>query len=181
MLPRKHKHLVKPLLVRSGPEGLYPEPLIWMEGKDMEGFNACFSYGFVKKPGSCHPVEGAVMHPYDEVLVFAGIDLENFRNLGGEVSIELGEEREEYVFTDPTVVCIPKGLVHGPVKYRRVDRPFVHYTISLALQAGHGNSARRTGPRYQGDEVPAPGQAPDRSRTDEEELRARPDWQRHGL
>ncbi|NLY39257.1 MAG: hypothetical protein GX044_08165 [Firmicutes bacterium] len=134
MRPRLHKHLVKPLIVRNGPEGLYPEPLFWMEGKDMEGFNACFSYGFVKKPGVCHPMEGAVVHPYDECLVFASTDLVNFRNLGGEISIELGEEREEYVFNEPTVVCIPKGLVHGPIKYRRVDRPFVHYTISLAPQ-----------------------------------------------
>ena len=36
---RIHQHLVKPLIWREAPEGLYPFPLFWMEGKkDMEGF-----------------------------------------------------------------------------------------------------------------------------------------------
>ena len=38
---RIHQHLVKPLIWREAPEGLYPFPLFWMEGKkDMEGFLA---------------------------------------------------------------------------------------------------------------------------------------------
>ncbi len=50
---------------------------------------------------------------------------------GGEVSIELGEEREEHVFTEPTVVCVPKGTPHGPVKIRKVGRPIAHYLFGL--------------------------------------------------
>jgi hypothetical protein len=129
---KEYAHLVKPLLVQEGPAGLYPEPRIWMEGKDLEGFNANFSFGFIKKPGACHPVEGALIHPYDECLVFAGTDNNNILYLGGEISIELGEEAEEHVFYEPSVVLIPKGMPHGPVNFRRVDRPIVHYSIGLA-------------------------------------------------
>src|SRR5690554_6564923 len=95
---KEYAHLVKPLEVKKGPEGLYPESLVWMESKDLEGFNAHFSYGIFKEPGSCHPVEGMVQHPFDEALVFAGTKHTDITYLGAEISIELGEEREEYVF-----------------------------------------------------------------------------------
>ncbi|MFB0558921.1 MAG: hypothetical protein ACETVS_00055, partial [Dehalococcoidales bacterium] len=128
----EYAHLIKPLVAKKGPPGLYPEPRMWMEGKDMEGFNASFSFGFVKNTGVCHPLKGALVHPYDECLVFEGTDSSNILYLGAEVSIELGEEAEEHVFTEPSVVLIPKGMPHGPVTYRRVDRPIVHYHIGLA-------------------------------------------------
>ena len=132
MAKKEYAHLVKPLKVQKGPAGLYSEPRIWMEGKDMEGFNASFSFGYVKKTGVCHPLEGALVHPYDECLVFAGTDNSNILYLGAEVSIQLGEEGEEHIFNEPSVVLIPKGMPHGPVTYRRVDRPIAHYSIGLA-------------------------------------------------
>ncbi len=132
MAKKEYAHLIKPLLVQQGPRGLYPEPRVWMEGKDLEGFNAHFSYGFIQDPTVMHPVEGALIHPYDECLVFEGTDTNNILYLGAEVSVELGEEREEYMFSQPSVVLIPRGTPHGPVTVRRVDRTIVHYSIGLA-------------------------------------------------
>ena len=131
-MKKKYTHLVKPFLVQKPPAGLYPEPRVWMEGKDLEGFNAHFSYGFIKEPCVCHPQEGALIHPFDECLVFAGTDHTDIFYLGAEIAIELGEEREEHVFTEPSAVIIPKGLPHGPVTIRKVDRPIVHYSVGLA-------------------------------------------------
>jgi hypothetical protein len=128
----EYAHLVKPMLVQDPPPGLYREPRFWMESKDLEGFNAHISYGFIKEPGSFHPREGALIHPFDECLIFAGIDNTDIRYLGAEVSIELGEEREEHVFTKPSVVLIPKGTPHGPATVKKVEKPIVHYTIGLA-------------------------------------------------
>ena len=132
MQKKEYAHLVKPLSARKGVDGLYAEPRVWMEGKDLEGFDANFSYGFVKTPGVCHPLKGALVHPYDEILVFAGYAGGDITRLGAEISIELGEEREEHVFDKPSLVLIPKGMPHGPVSVKRVDTPIVHYTIGLA-------------------------------------------------
>ena len=132
VIKKEYGHLIKPFLVKDPPTGLYAEKRIWMEGKDMEGFEAQFSFGFVKKPSIFHPLEGQVVHPYDELLVFEGTDLTNMLHLGAEISVEMGEEREEHVFTDPTVVLVPKGTPHGPVNVRKLDRTIVHYTIGLA-------------------------------------------------
>ena len=41
---KEFNHLIKPAIIRDAPEGLYAEPRIWMEAKDMEGFNAQFSW-----------------------------------------------------------------------------------------------------------------------------------------
>ncbi|HVI41933.1 MAG TPA: hypothetical protein VM577_14880 [Anaerovoracaceae bacterium] len=134
MTKKLYDNLVKPILFRDGPKGLYPKPLYWMEGKDLEGYNGNVGYTFVTEPTTFHPMEGLVAHPYDEILVFAGLDKRDILYLGGEVSIEIGEEREEYAFTEPTVVCIPKGVPHGQVKVRRVYKTFAHYFVGLAAQ-----------------------------------------------
>ena len=145
----EYANLVKYLLIQDLPAGLYKEPMVWMESKDLEGFNAHFSFGFIKENGPIHPKEGMIVHPYDECLVFAGIDNTDIRYLGAEVSIELGEEREEHTFTKPSVVLIPKGTPHGPATVRKVEKPLAHYTIGLA-------------PDYKAD-VMGPGSLPPRS------------------
>jgi hypothetical protein len=131
---KEFANLMKPMLVREAPKGLYPEPRIWMEAKDLEGFDAHFSFGFIKKPTvNFHPLEGAIVHPYDELLVFetAG-NTKNILEFDAEISVELGEEREEHVFTQPTVVLVPRGTPHGAFKVRKLGKPIVHYSIGLA-------------------------------------------------
>jgi hypothetical protein len=132
MAQKEFAHLVKPIIIKNPPKGLYAEPRMWMESKDLEGFNAHFSFGFIKKPSTFHPLEGAIIHPYDEVLVFEGTNSKNIMDLGAEVSVEMGEEREELVFAEPSCVIVPKGTPHGPVKVKKLERAISHYTIGLA-------------------------------------------------
>ncbi|MDR0817781.1 MAG: hypothetical protein LBN35_03995 [Clostridiales Family XIII bacterium] len=97
----KSNHLVKPFTLKDGPEGLYPKQLFFMEGSDMEGFNGQFAYTIITETGSMHPVEGAIIHPYDEVLVFAGLYEKDILYLGAEISIEIGEERRSTSLRSP--------------------------------------------------------------------------------
>ena len=115
MVKKEYANLVKPITIKDPPKGLYAEPRMWMEAKDLEGFNAHFSFGFIKKPCSFHPLEGAIVHPYDEVLVFEGTNSKNIMDLSAEVSVEMGEEREELIIKEPSCVIVPKGTPHGPV------------------------------------------------------------------
>jgi hypothetical protein len=141
MVKKEYEHLIKPLIAKDPPNGLYAEKRFWMEARDLEGFNASFSFGFIKEPGTFHPLEGAIVHPYDEVLVFEGTNSNDILDLSAEISVEIGEEREEHVFTEPSAVLIPKGTPHGQVKVRKLDRPVTHYTIGL-------------GPDYQAEPAP---------------------------
>ncbi len=142
---KEYANLIKPIAIKDAPRGLYAEPRMWMEAKDMEGFNAHFSFGFVKKPSTFHPLEGAVVHPYDEVLVFEGTNSQDIMDLGkAEISVLMGEEREEIIIKEPSCVIVPKGTPHGPVTVKKMNKPITHYTIGLA-------------PAYQGTYVEAKG------------------------
>jgi hypothetical protein len=154
MVKKEYAHLFKTLVAKNGPEGLHPEPCFWMESKDLEGFNAHFSFGFIKKPCILHPIKGALVHPYDELLVFEGTDNTDILSLGAEISVELGEEREEHIFKDPSVILIPKGTPHGPVTVRKINRPIVHYIIGLSPTykatslPANSNKSVTTGSKY---------------------------------
>jgi hypothetical protein len=148
---KEFSHLIKPMLVQNPPEGLYGEPRIWMESKDLEGFNAHFSYGFIQKPCVIHPLKGSVVHPFDELLVFVGFKSGDILKLGAEISVELGEEQEEHVFKKPSVILVPKGTPHGPVKVRKLSNPIVHYSIGLAPEYSASalpKKRKRTGTKY---------------------------------
>ncbi len=151
---KEYANLVKPMLIQDPPKGLYAEKCIWMEAKDLEGFNAHFSFRFFKAPtGPFHPLEGAIVHPFDELMVFetAG-NTKDILHFDAEISVELGEEREEHVFKEPSVVLIPKGMPHGSFKIRKIKKPIVHYSIGLgpAYSASPANwaSAPSKGNKY---------------------------------
>jgi hypothetical protein len=53
-------------------------------------------------------------------------------DLGAEIEIGLGKEQERHIITTPTTVYIPKGMVHCPLEFKRVDKPvlLVHCTLA---------------------------------------------------
>jgi hypothetical protein len=128
------KALGKGEVMRPGPGNT--DSLMWMNGEDLEGIELNYTWGFYKKPGIWHrgpgSSDGAHVHPSDEVLVFAGTEPNDINYLGAEISIDLGEERERYVFDKPTVVVCPKGTAHAPIITRYVDRPFAFFMMNLA-------------------------------------------------
>jgi hypothetical protein len=69
--------------------------------------------------------------PVDELSLFIGTNPEDPADLGGEVEFWLGEgeEAEKYTITKSSCVHCPAGLVHLPVYFRRVNRPFVFVVI----------------------------------------------------
>jgi hypothetical protein len=104
-----------------------------MNGKDLNRRNANFSFGYYSKVGAWNAGEpGGHTHPFDECLVFAGLEPKDPNYLGAEIEIALGNDYEKQVITVPSIVCIPKGLPHGPIVTKKVDKPFAHYSIGLA-------------------------------------------------
>ena len=128
------KDMAEGRIMRPGPGNT--DSLIWMSGNDLEGMELNFTWGFYKKPGIWHrgpgKADGAHVHPNDEVLVFVGTDPRDINYLGAEISIDIGEEKERYIFDKPTAVLCPAGTVHNPVITRYVDRPFAFFLISLS-------------------------------------------------
>jgi mannose-6-phosphate isomerase-like protein (cupin superfamily) len=66
-------------------------------------------------------------HTADEIFLFFGTDPDNPTDLGGEVEfwLGLGEDAEKYIITKPSCIYVPAGLVHAPIVWRNVRRPFI--------------------------------------------------------
>jgi hypothetical protein len=64
-------------------------------------------------------------HDFDEVITFFGTNLEDPHDLCGE--IELWLEDEQHIITKSCIVFVPRGMKHGPLIIRRVDRPIFHF------------------------------------------------------
>ena len=79
-------------------------------------------------------------HDFDQFLAFVGGDLTNALDLGGEVEITLGEEGKEletFVITTATIVHIPKGLLHCPLVFKKINdpkKPILFQELSLTTE-----------------------------------------------
>jgi hypothetical protein len=104
-----------------------------MNGKDLNNRNTNFSFGYYSKVGAWNTAEpGGHSHPFNECLVFAGLEPKDPNYLGAEIEISLGKDYEKHVINVPSIVCVPKDLPHGPIVTTKVEKPFAHYSIGLA-------------------------------------------------
>ena len=109
------------------------ENAVWLFGQDLLGMKLNFCWGIHTSPGLWMrgPDKGAHVHPYDEVIVFAGTDPSDIDYLGAEIQMDIGKEHERHIINVPTAVVIPAGTPHNPTVTRWVDRPFGVLMMSL--------------------------------------------------
>ena len=71
-------------------------------------------------------------HDFEEFLCFLGCDPTNSFDFGGEVELTLGQEEEKHLIDHTAIVCVPKGVVHGPINFRKVTKPILFCDIYMA-------------------------------------------------
>ena len=69
-------------------------------------------------------------HDYDEVQAVFGTNLEDPYDLGGEMEFYIDGEKQ--IITKSCLIFLPKGLQHGPIYWRRMDRPVFHFVAGTA-------------------------------------------------
>ncbi len=70
-------------------------------------------------------------HDFDQFLHFFNADSMNIAEFPAEVEMTLGEELEKHVITEPTVLHIPAGLLHGPLNFKTVDKPVIFMNVAF--------------------------------------------------
>lgn len=136
MSDTRYGHMIKKLEFKELPddnaESLKPRYATRLKGKDLDGQNLNFSWGYYNRTGNLRPGNpGGHIHPYDECLLFGGLDYDNPNDLGAVIEIRLGEENEKYTITTPVVVTVPRGLVHCPIEVKEVRKPFGFNMMAL--------------------------------------------------
>ncbi len=71
-------------------------------------------------------------HDFDQFFCFVGGDPTKPMEFGAVAELSLGVEGEKQVIDSSTIVCIPKGLVHGPLSFTKVDKPVIFCDIITA-------------------------------------------------
>lgn len=71
-------------------------------------------------------------HDFDLYLHFLSQDPDHMDELPAEIEIGLGEEREMHTITSPASVYIPRGLIHCPLIFKRVDKPVLMFHTTIA-------------------------------------------------
>jgi hypothetical protein len=69
-------------------------------------------------------------HDYDEVLAFFGSNPENPHDLYAEAEVHLGDE--VHTVTKSCLIFVPKGVPHGPIVFKRIDRPIFHFSCGTS-------------------------------------------------
>jgi hypothetical protein len=105
--------------------------LTWPKGKDMEGLNLNFAWGYFSKTGIWGGDGGAHTHRSGEVLVFTGLDYDHTGELGAELELQMGPEGEKLTLETPAIVTIPAGFPHTPLATKKVNKPFGFLAINL--------------------------------------------------
>ncbi len=60
-------------------------------------------------------------HDFDEVIGFGGTNRNYPRDLGGEIEFNIGGEK--HIITKTCLIFVPKGVIHCPVVFNRIDTP----------------------------------------------------------
>jgi len=79
---------------------------------------------------------GAHVHPFDEIVLLIGSNPRDLRDFGSEIEwfMGKGQEAERFVIDRTCAIWVPKGLVHGPMNFLRVDKPVLN--VAMALNCG---------------------------------------------
>jgi hypothetical protein len=123
--------------VMSGPwpKSVNPEviaPSIHFEGENNgEGSNLTFTRSWITQPFTM--IKQPHKHDdFEQIVFFMGGNPTDVKDFGAEIEYFLGEEGEKYVITTPTMVYVPKGLIHGPLTFKRIDKPIEFIDVVLA-------------------------------------------------
>jgi len=110
----------------------WPSIPISVDSTLISGIGCDFAFVGVSKPTTSeHPPH---KHDVDEFLFFMGGDPTNILDFGAEVELSLGwgGEQEKHTINATSIVYIPKGLVHLPMSFRKVEKPILCGHLLLA-------------------------------------------------
>ena len=99
-------------------------------GADFPGFPAGITMMCVNEPTTMNPKPHA--HNFDQYLCFIGSNPKNFFEFDAEIEITLGEEAEVHKIDTNSILYIPKGLLHCPLVFKKVNKPVILLDIVIA-------------------------------------------------
>jgi hypothetical protein len=131
MTETKYGRYVKSLSFHDYGPGFYRQGTK-MDGEFL-GLGAHIQYGTYWAAGKMGGDNGGThVHDFDQVMFWFGGDTSDMGELGAEIELFLGEEKEKHMITTTTAVYIPKGFQHLPANVTRMDKRYIYMEVSCA-------------------------------------------------
>ena len=123
------KYIVRGIAGKESMPGVMPSA--FGEPADWAGIRHRIKWDYVSKPVR---MEEAHSHDFEEFLCFMGTNPGDKEDFDAEIEVSMGEEGEMQVISTPSVVMIPKGMVHSPINFKKVDKPVIYSSIYMAQE-----------------------------------------------
>ena len=133
MAESKYAKYVVPAPIRQSTfkQIIYPE-LVVRGNEHLNGMPFSMGWEIMAEPITL--VEDAHSHSYNQVFCFVGSNIEDINDFDAEIWMYLGEEQEKMVITSPTTIWVPGGMMHCPLIFRRVGKPFMYMDFPLTAE-----------------------------------------------
>ena len=105
----------------------FAKRILWMDGDVVPGafqMNTAW-YAHVPERDPIFPEH--VHEDADELIGFFSSDPDNPYDLGAEIEYTI--DGEAHLLTRSTMIFVPAGLKHNPLRILRVDRPVFHFSV----------------------------------------------------
>lgn len=101
--------------------------ILWMDGDVCPGAFQMNTAWYSAVPERDPIFTEHVHDDADELIGFFSSDPENPYDLGGEIEYTVGGEA--HLLTKTTMIFVPAGVKHNPMRILRVDRPIFHFSV----------------------------------------------------
>jgi hypothetical protein len=84
-------------------------------------------WNLITKPWIMEPQPHS--HDFDQVWHIFGADSMDISDFRAEIEMSLGDEK--HTITTPKIVHVPKGLIHCPVNFKKVEKPIIWLNLAF--------------------------------------------------
>jgi hypothetical protein len=99
-------------------------------------------------PSEPVPINDSIhTHDFDEFLCFLPGNPNDMNEYQTEIEFSFGKDGEKQVLVEPTILYLPKGLAHGQLNFKKIDKPVSYMKICLSPR--YSTTKRILETRYQ--------------------------------
>jgi hypothetical protein len=127
MTEGKYAKLIKTEPFEKSMHAVITAPIVRYKGKEYANADLTYAISYITQP--LQMIKEPHKHDFDQFVCFFGGDPTDFQDFKAE--IEFWMEGEKYIINKAATVYIPRGLVHGPLYYRKIDKPILFLDIAV--------------------------------------------------
>lgn len=103
--------------------------LTYMSNDLVPNSNTYIEIGWVHEIPEPNPHILNHTHDFDEIVIHIGNDPYNPEELGAEIEFVVGDDK--LTINKTSALFIPKGVEHGPLTWKRADRPHIQMVVMV--------------------------------------------------